>query len=125
MRRYNDNISNTDSNSTTAITPDENIAQQDSVVVTLSIGKILYMPFMSSCCMKQVHTMCGPHTKHCAHPVQTPYKTLCRYCEDSVRTLHTLGGPHTKHCAGTVWTESRPCVDLVQNTPSPKRLRLL
>ena len=34
---------NTDSNSTTTVTPDGNIAQQDSVVVTLSIGKILYM----------------------------------------------------------------------------------
>ena len=34
---------NRDSNSTTAVTPDGNIAQQDSVVVTLSIGKILYM----------------------------------------------------------------------------------
>ena len=34
---------NTDSNSTTTATPDGNIAQQDSVVVTLSIGKILYM----------------------------------------------------------------------------------
>ena len=33
---------NTDSNSTTTVTPDGNIAQ-DSVVVTLSIGKILYM----------------------------------------------------------------------------------
>ena len=34
---------NTDSNLTTTVTPDGNIAQQDSVVVTLSIGKILYM----------------------------------------------------------------------------------
>ena len=34
---------NTDSNSTTTVTPDGNIAKQDSVVVTLSIGKILYM----------------------------------------------------------------------------------
>ena len=34
---------NTDSNSTTTVTPDGNIAQQDSVVVTLHIGKILYM----------------------------------------------------------------------------------
>ena len=34
---------NTDSNSTTTVTPDGNIAQQDSVVVTLSMGKILYM----------------------------------------------------------------------------------
>ena len=34
--------SNTDSNSTTTVTPDGNIVQQDSVVVTLSIGKILY-----------------------------------------------------------------------------------
>ena len=34
---------NTDSNSTTTVTPDRNIAQQDSVVVTLSIGRILYM----------------------------------------------------------------------------------
>ena len=34
---------NTDSNSTTTVTPDGNIAQQHSVVVTLSIGKILYM----------------------------------------------------------------------------------
>ena len=34
---------NTDSNSTTTVTPDGNITQQDSVVVTLSIGKILYM----------------------------------------------------------------------------------
>ena len=31
---------NTDSNSTTTVTPDGNIAQQDSVVVTLSIGNI-------------------------------------------------------------------------------------
>ena len=34
---------NTDSNSTTTVTPDGNIAQQDSIVVTLSIGKILCM----------------------------------------------------------------------------------
>ena len=34
---------NIDSNSTTTATPNGNIAQQDSVVVTLSIGKILYM----------------------------------------------------------------------------------
>ena len=34
---------NTDSKLTTTVTPDGNIAQQDSVVVTLSIGKILYM----------------------------------------------------------------------------------
>ena len=40
-QREDDN--KTDSNSTTTITPDGNIAQQDSVVVTLSIGKILYM----------------------------------------------------------------------------------
>ena len=35
--------SNTDSNSTTTVTPDGNIAQQDSVVATLSIGKSLHM----------------------------------------------------------------------------------
>ena len=34
---------NTDSNSTPTVTPDGNIAQQDSVVVTLSIGKILHV----------------------------------------------------------------------------------
>ena len=33
----------TDFNSTITVTPDGNIAQQDSVVVILSIGKILYM----------------------------------------------------------------------------------
>ena len=33
---------NTDSNSTTTVSPDGNIAQ-DSVVVTLSIGKILFL----------------------------------------------------------------------------------
>ena len=33
----------TDSNSTTTATPDGNTTQQDSVVVTLSIGKILYI----------------------------------------------------------------------------------
>ena len=40
-QREDDN--NMDSNSTTTIIPDGNITQQDSVVVTLSIGKILYM----------------------------------------------------------------------------------
>ena len=37
-----EDYNNTDSNSTTTVTPDGNIAQ-DSVVVTLSLGKILYM----------------------------------------------------------------------------------
>ena len=39
---HTEDDNNTDSNSTTTVTPDGNIAQQDSVVVTLSIGKILY-----------------------------------------------------------------------------------
>ena len=30
----------TDSNSTTTVTPDENVAQHDTVIITLSIGNI-------------------------------------------------------------------------------------
>ena len=32
----------TDSNSTTTVTPDENVAQHDTVIITLSIGKIIF-----------------------------------------------------------------------------------
>ena len=32
----------TDFNSTTTITPDENVAQHDTVIITLSIGKIIF-----------------------------------------------------------------------------------
>ena len=39
---------NTDSNSTTTVTPDGNIAQQDSVVVLLSIGNC-YVFFLGFC----------------------------------------------------------------------------
>ena len=31
----------TDSNSTTTVTPDENVPQHDTVIITLSIGKII------------------------------------------------------------------------------------
>ena len=32
----------TDSNSITTVTPDENVAQHDTVIITLSIGKIIF-----------------------------------------------------------------------------------
>ena len=32
----------TDSNSTTTVTPDENVAQHDTVIITLSIGKNIF-----------------------------------------------------------------------------------
>ena len=32
----------TDSNSTTSITPDANVPQHDTVIITLSIGKIIF-----------------------------------------------------------------------------------
>ena len=39
VRRDNNQI---DSNSTTTVTPDENVAQHDTVIITLSIGKIIF-----------------------------------------------------------------------------------
>ena len=35
----------TDSNSTTTVTPDENVAQHDTVIITLSIGKIIFSAY--------------------------------------------------------------------------------
>ena len=36
----------TDSNSTTTVTPDENVAQHDTVIITLSIGKIQFTTYV-------------------------------------------------------------------------------
>ena len=36
----------TDSNSTTTVTPDENVAQHDTVIITLSICKIQFTTYM-------------------------------------------------------------------------------
>ena len=35
----------TDSNSTTTVTPDENVAQHDTVIITFSIGKIIFSAY--------------------------------------------------------------------------------
>ena len=48
----------TDSNSTTTVTPEENVAQHDTVIITLSIGKITFV-------MHVMHVYFGWHV--CTH----------------------------------------------------------
>ena len=50
----------TDSNSTTTITPDADVAQHDTVIITLSIGKIIFSVYVLDGWLTCLHT----HTQH-------------------------------------------------------------